>query len=354
MQLIAHAGLRAIPTGIEHGTVTAIAEGRPFEITTLRRDVETFGRRAVIAYTTEWKEDALRRDFTINALYAAVDGTLFDYFGGLADIAHKRVRFIGEARQRIREDYLRILRFFRFHAWYGRGDPDHDGIAACTEERSGLKLLSGERVQKELLLLLQATSPVAVLALMQQCGILAEFLPAQLSLSRCERLIAIEIANGFQPDPLLRLAALLPDSENDVRDIAQKLRLSNEARDRIVGAAERDARINAALTKSDAKRLIYRAGRSCFTDQLLLQWAGSGTAPDDAQWRALLGFAKQWQIAAFPVSGDDVMAFGVPEGTRVGVLLRELEQWWMDRDFGPTRDELLQRLRGILKSPPSH
>ena len=345
MRRLAGAGLRAVATGVEHGTVTAIAEGKPFEVTTLRRDVKTFGRRAVVAYTTDWKEDAVRRDFTINALYAAHDGTLFDYFGGLQDIAVRRVRFIGDARQRIREDYLRILRFFRFHAWYGRGDPDSAGMAACTEEKSGLKLLSGERVQKELLLLLQANSPAAVLRLMQASGILAEILQPDLRLARCEGVIAIEQANGLAPDPHLRLAALLPDSKSDAGEIAQKLRLSNEARDRMLAAAEKDARIIAGVSMELGRRLIYRAGPSRFIDQLLLQWGGSGAAPDDAQWRLLLALAKQWRPAELPVSGDDVMALGVPEGPRIGVLLREIEQWWMDRNFAPTRDELLEQLR---------
>lgn len=350
MQRLAKAGLRAIATGVEHGTVTAIAEGQPFEITTLRRDVETFGRRAVVAYTTKWEEDAVRRDFTINALYAGRDGTLFDYFGGLDDIAMRRVRFIGDARQRIREDYLRILRFFRFHAWYGRGDPDDDGVAACTEEKSGLKLLSGERVQKELLLLLQANSPAAVLRLMNASGILTEILEPDLCLARCEHLIAVKNVNGLTPDPLLRLAALLPDSKNDAAAMAQKLRLANEARDRLMAAAEKDERIVAGIDPSRAKRLIYRAGTPRFLDQLLLQWAASGAAPGSASWRVLLELTQAWTPQPFPISGEDVMALGVPEGPRIGVLLREAEQWWIERDFAPKRDELLEQIRRSINT----
>ena len=217
-------------------------------------------------------------------------------------------------------------------------------MAACTEEKPGLKLLSGERVQKELLLLLQANSPAAVLRLMQASGILAEILQPDLRLARCEGVIAIEQANGLTADPHLRLAALLPDSKSDAGEMAQKLRLSNEARDRLLAAAEKDARIVAGIGEL-AKRVIYRAGPSPFIDQLLLQWAGSGAAPDNAQWRLLLALAKQWRPAELPVSGDDVMALGVPEGPRIGVLLREIEQWWMDRNFAPTRDELLEQLR---------
>ncbi len=249
LQRLAASGLRSAATGIEHGTVTAIAGGRPFEVTSLRRDVESFGRRAVVAFTTDWAEDAVRRDFTINALYAGEDGTLFDYFSGLADIAARRVRFIGNGRQRIQEDYLRILRFFRFHAWYGTGDPDSDAVAACIAEKHGLKLLSGERIQKELLLLLRAADPVPVLAIMQSSGILAEILQCKLQPVRLERLIAIEDAIGTAPDAVLRLAALLPDSTDDTRRIAQVLRLSNEARDRIIAAAEKDTRIAASASQ---------------------------------------------------------------------------------------------------------
>jgi poly(A) polymerase len=303
-----------------------------------------------VAYTTDWKEDAVRRDFTINALYASQDGTLFDYLGGAQDIATRRVRFIGDPRQRIREDYLRILRFFRFHARYGRGDPDAGGIAACAEEKSGLKLLSGERVQKELLLLLQTSSPSSVLRLMQSRNILAEILLPNLQLMRCEHLIEIATANNLTADPLLRLAALLPDSKSAAGEVAQKLRLSNEARDRTIAAAEKDARITADIPRVLARRLIYRAGSSCFLDQLLLQWAASGDKADDAQWRSLFAFARDWKPPELPLSGDDIMAFGVPEGPRIGVLLREIEQWWVDHDFTPRRDELLEQLRRKLNT----
>jgi poly(A) polymerase len=342
------AGLRAIATGIEHGTVTGIADGTPYEVTSLRRDVETFGRRAVVAYTTDWTEDAARRDFTINALYAGEDGTLFDYFGGLNDIPVRRVRFIGDARQRIREDYLRILRFFRFHAQYGRGEPDRDGLAACIAEKPGLKLLSGERVQKELLLLLKAKDPVPVLRVMQENGILGEIISSGLNLPRLERLTGIEQSNDIGRDAVLRLAALLPDSAESARDTSQSLRLSNEARDRLVAAAETDEHIAAPVASARLRELMYRMGRERTRDQLLLRWANAGAPAGDSRWQAMMSVARDWQPPVFPIDGNDVMALGVPEGREIGVHLRDVEQWWIEQDFAPTRSELLERLRSVV------
>ena len=353
MRRLAAANLRAVATGIEHGTITAIADGTAFEVTSLRRDVETFGRRAVVAFTTDWKEDALRRDFTINALYATPDGTLFDYFSGLEDIAARRVRFIGDASLRIREDYLRILRFFRFHAWYGRRAPDAAGISACVAEKHGAKLLSGERVQKELLLLLRAQNPVSVLTLMQSNGILEEFLPGKLQIQRLGCLIGIERDIGAAPDALIRLAALLPGSAAQARGIAQALRLSNEARDRIVAAAEKDERISASMPPSLVKELLYRSGFERFRDQLLLNWALSCATPTDSNWRATFALMQSWKIPELPIDGNDVMALGIPEGPEIGVRLSEVEQWWIEQDFAAGRLELLEKLRDAVRKPRS-
>ena len=321
-------------------------------MTSLRRDVETFGRRAIVAFTTDWAEDAARRDFTINALYAGEDGSLFDYFGGLEDIAARRVRFIGNGRQRIREDYLRILRFFRFHAWYGRGEPDGTAVADCIAEKNGLKLLSGERVQKELMLLLGAADPVPVLAIMQRSGILREIVQCELQPDRLERLIAIGKETGKAPDAELRLAALLPDSTAKAREIAQLLRLSNDARDRLITAAEKDTRIAISAPPSRIRELIYRNGKAKFCDQLLLQWADSGSSFADPQWRAFLTLARDWNIPEFPVGGDDVMALGIPEGPEIGIRLHDAEKWWIERDFVPSRDELLRQLSNAVRKQP--
>jgi len=209
-----------VPTGVEHGTVTAIVDGKTFEVTTLRRDVATDGRRAVVAFTTDWKEDAARRDFTINTLYAAPDGEVFDYFGGIGDLVAGRVRFVGDPVTRIREDYLRILRLFRFHAWYGEGAPDADALRAAAHEVSGLAHLSGERVSREMLRLFEAEDPVPALRTMAATGVLAEIMKGDLAIARLEKLAAIDAECFFQPDPLLRLASLLPKNEQAVLQLA--------------------------------------------------------------------------------------------------------------------------------------
>jgi poly(A) polymerase len=339
------AGLGAVPTGIEHGTLTAIANGKPFEVTTLRRDVETDGRRAVIAFTTDWREDAMRRDFTMNALYAGEDGVVYDYFGGVADLQARCVRFVGDARTRIREDYLRILRLFRFHAWYGAGEFEPKGLAAAVSEKAGLKKLSGERVQKELLRLLEAKNPLPALQTMQQTGILAEVLPEVTTIARLKRLVSIQTDNNLPADSILRLSALLPDDASALRGIAGQLRLSNAVRDRLIQAADTDVRISAALGQAKARELFYRLGAQCFGDQILRQWAQSGAPPDDPSWRALLLLQQTWNPPLFPLDGNDVMALGIDEGPQIGISLRDVEAWWVEQDFAPDRAALLQRLK---------
>ena len=353
MHLLAAAGLGAVPTGIAHGTVTAVANGKPFEVTTLRRDVETFGRRAIVAFSTDWAEDAGRRDFTMNALYADEDGAVYDSVGGLRDLEARRVRFVGEPRTRIREDYLRILRLFRFHAWYGRGEIDHDAYDAAIAEKAGLKLLSGERVQNELLRLLAATDPIPALVSMERASILAEILPGSLQLVRLARLIAIKDANGREAQPVLRLAALLPDSPDTARSVASALKFSNADRDRLIDAATADARVDVTLAPKEARQLLYRLGRNCFRDQLLLRWAGSGAQPDDPSWRTLLSLSAQWRKPVFPLDGRDAMAAGFEEGPKLGETLREIEQVWIEGDFALDRPQLLERLRAQARKPKS-
>ena len=351
MRLLEAAGLGAVPTGLEHGTVTAISEGKPFEVTTLRRDVETFGRRAVVAFTGDWAEDAARRDFTMNALYADEAGTVYDTVGGVADLHARRVRFVGEARTRIREDYLRILRLFRFHAWYGRGGIDREAFDAATAEKGGLKLLSGERVQNELFRLLAAADPIPALAAMESAGILMEILPGALDVVRLAHLIAIKDVHGFPGQPVLRLAALLSDSPDTARNVASTLKLSNADRDRLVDAATADARIAAGLPPPQARGLLYRLGRQCFQDQLLLRWAASGAEPDDSGWHALLSLAEQWKKPVFPLDGRDAMAAGFEQGPKIGEVLRDLEQSWIDADFALDRTTLLERLKRAARNP---
>jgi len=343
------AGLGAVPTGIEHGTVTAVSDGKPFEVTTLRRDIETFGRHATVSFTTDWAEDAARRDFTMNALYADESGAVFDYFGGLADVAARRVRFVGDARTRIREDYLRILRLFRFHAWYGRGDIDVQALSASIAEKQGLTMLSGERVQKELLRLLEAPDPLPSLRTMSAAGILAQILTPTFNLARLQMLLAIEQATGLAYDATLRFAALLPDQPQTVRNLSGTLKVSNALRDRLVQAAEKDARVTASVSEVETRKQIYRLGEKCFRDQLLLRWAESGAAADDAAWRSKLAIVHDWRAPRFALDGNDVMSLGIEEGPEIGALLRDVETWWVEQDFAPARPALLQRLKQSAK-----
>lgn len=341
------AGLGAVPTGIAHGTITAVASGKPFEVTTLRRDVSTDGRRATVAFTDDWKEDAARRDFTMNALYASADGEIFDYFGGEKDLKAGRVRFIGDAAQRIREDYLRILRLFRFHAWYGKGDLDKQALRAAAEEKAGLAKLSGERVQKEMLKLLAADNPVPVLRAMAASGILGEILPAQSDIARLERVVAIDNDNFFPADPLLRLAAVLEGGANAV---AERFKLSNADRDRLADALSAQERIVSYLSIREVRKLLYRLGPQRFRDLVRLRWAQDPKASNGIQWRALLAMGDAWQRPIFPLTGREVMNAGVPEGPMVGRVLSEVEDWWIDADFIEDEFSLAERLKAVVQA----
>ena len=343
-------GLGAVPTGVEHGTITAISSGKPFEVTTLRRDVATDGRRAVVAFTTDWKEDAQRRDFTMNALYATADGEVVDLVGGVADLTAGRVRFVGDATRRIREDYLRILRLFRFHAWYGKGDIDADALHAAAAEKAGLVQLSGERVQKELLRLLEAENPAPVLRTMAAAGILSELLPGALSIARLERLAAIDAEAFFTPDPLLRLAALLPNDVSVVQAVAAKLKLSNAQALRLEDIAGAREKIVSYLSVKEVRKLLYRIGVEPFKDRVFLKWADDTKATNAVQWRMLLAVADAWERPRFPLSGREVMLAGVPEGPLVGKILAEVEDWWVDADFIDDEFSLAERLKAVVQA----
>jgi poly(A) polymerase len=341
-------GIRTIETGLDHGTVTALAGTHAFEITSLRRDVETDGRHAKVAFTDDWALDAARRDFTINALYASADGEIFDYATGVEDLIAGKVRFIGDARTRIAEDYLRVLRLFRFHAWYGRGEIDEDGLRAAADAKDKLKTLSAERIAKELWRLLEADHPGPVLRVMAATGILPELLPGALQVLRLERLVALDAENGFPRDPVLRLAALLSDSEEVARAAASRLRLSNVDRARLEQALGGD-RIAARLSAQEARRLLYRLGEACFRDKLLLQWAGEPAKSPAGAWRMLLDMADSWQRPRFPLSGRDVMLAGVPEGPEVGRVLAALQDWWVQGDFAADESALRDRLKEMTR-----
>lgn len=344
--LAERAGLKTVPTGIDHGTVTVVAEGKPFEVTTLRRDVETFGRHAKVAYTTSWEEDARRRDFTLNALYADRDGTVFDPIGGYGDLQAGRVRFIGDAEARIEEDYLRILRFFRFHAYYGKGAMDEEGLHAAVKLRAGLAQLSAERVAGELRRILVAPGAAGAVEALFDHGLLTEVLGGVPRLLRFERLAVIEEANGLAPSAALRLAALAVFVDEDAARLAERLRLSNA--EQAVFALGTLGVDKAFPGEEAAKALLYRLGPDAYRSRLLLAWADSGAPPDDASWRNALALPERWQAPAFPVGGSDVMALGEIKGPDIGELLKRLERDWIASGFALDRDQLLAKASALI------
>lgn len=338
MEALKRAGLRAVPTGIEHGTVTAVANGTPYEVTTLRRDVETDGRRAVVAFTDDWAEDAARRDFRLNALYCDRAGTVFDPTGGgIDDALAGRVVFVGDAETRIREDYLRILRFFRFFAWYGRGEPDGTALDACARLKEGIARLSAERVGRELLKLLGAPDPRAAVRLMDETGVLREALPFALGRLRFERIA--------EADALLRLSALLPDDTAAVLKVAERLRLSRVERDRLCAAVPDDVPVSLDLTDAEARVAIYRLGAAVFSDRI--RKLAAAWPEDEKRAPALLDLSLRWTRPTFPLGGADVAALGVPHGPETGELLRAVESWWTSRDFPDSG--LLEQLADLAR-----
>ena len=334
--------IKVVETGLDHGTVTAIAGTHAFEVTSLRRDVETDGRHAKVAFTDDWAEDAARRDFTINALYATADGEIFDYATGVEDLIAGRVRFMGDARARIAEDYLRVLRLFRFHAWYGKGEIDAEGLRAAAEAKDKLQTLSAERIAKELLRLLEAVHPTPVLRVMAATGILSLLLPGALQLARLEKLAQLEGENLVVGDAVLRLAALLPDGDSSAQAAAGALRLSNAVRDRLEQALGGE-KIGVQISAQEARQRLYRIGAASFKDKVMLQWA---SAPQGAgAWRMLLEMADNWQRPRFALTGRDVMQAGIAQGPDVGRLLAQVEDWWVEGDFAASESALRDRLK---------
>jgi len=342
------AGLTAIATGIAHGTVTVIADRVPYEVTTLRRDVETHGRHATVAFTDDWAADAGRRDFTINALYCSADGELFDPLGGVPDIEARRVRFIGEARERIREDYLRILRFFRLSAEYADGAPDAAALAACVLERDGLARLSAERVRQELLRLLIAPRGPELVRVMLHYGLLPTVLASAPRPTLLERLAALETALAAQPDAIARLAALAIEVPEDADRLGDRLRLANDERARLAQMAVYTPNISPSAPESAARSYLYAAGANAYRDRVLIAWARSTASADSQAWRARLALPERWHPPRLPVGGADVMALGVPAGPRVGELLRALEAWWIAGDFAADELALRTKLKELL------
>ena len=327
------AGFKAVPTGVAHGTVTVAAAGQPFEVTTLREDVETFGRHATVAFGRDWKRDAERRDFTMNALSVTRDGTIYDYVGGLGDIEARRVRFIGDAAKRIAEDYLRILRFFRFHAAYGEGAPDPTGLAACIEARAGLEQLSRERVHMEMLKLLVAKHAVPTLALMTETGLLEQVLGGVPLLASYANMIKLEAALALAPDPVRRLGALSVSVVEDAERLRERLRLANAEYERLASMADGWWQISATWSEHDGRMLLYRLGPERFTDRVLLAWTRAREGAADQSWHRLATLPARWDAPAFPLKAADFIARGVPKGPRLGAALRAAEEAWIAAEF---------------------
>ncbi|PZO82187.1 MAG: CCA tRNA nucleotidyltransferase [Mesorhizobium amorphae] len=343
------AGFKAVPTGIAHGTITVVADGRPFEVTTLRADAETDGRHAVVRFGRDWKEDAERRDLTINALYCDGAGEVLDLVGGLPDIASRTVRFIGDPDARIREDYLRILRFFRFFATYGRGRPDAEGLKACARLKEGLDRLSAERVWSELRKLLAAPDPSRALLWMRQSGVLTRILPEseKWGIDAVHGLVETGAGLGWTPDPMLRLEAIVPPDPARMEGLARRLKFSKaetaRLRDWAMASPPKRDMTDAAL-RAD----LYRNGAWGVTDRLCLALAAARGRSAEADGLAettafarMLAVAEKWEKPQLPVTGKDLAAKGFAPGPDLGRELKRLEEAWVASDFRLSRDELL-------------
>jgi poly(A) polymerase len=344
IDLLQKSGIKVVPTGLVHGTVTAVVPPRHFEITTLRRDVETFGRRARVAFDADWAADAARRDFTINAIFLSPDGTIDDPVGGLPDLRARRVRFVGDPATRIAEDVLRLLRYYRFEARFGAGAGDPQARAACREAAHLLPTLSAERVAQEFVRLLETTDPTAALRMMQEDDVLAVVVPEARRLDRLQRLIEIEP----EIDPLRRISALIDVGGNGAVALAERLRFSNAWRDRLQGLAwpwplEPQGDIRAQ------RRVLYRLGAERFRDIALLLAADGAVSA--AHMDELFALAGNWTPPRFPLAGRDVVALGIPPGERVGQLVDAVRVWWEAGDFIADRPACLAYLQTLVNSP---
>ncbi len=355
MKLLEDAEIRVLPTGIDHGTVTAVLEAMRFEITTLRVDVETDGRHARVAFTNDWMADAARRDFTINALSCSVEGDVYDYFGGLDDLGRGRVRFIGRPEERIAEDALRLLRFFRFFAWYGKPPADKLSLEACRVAARKLEILSGERVRAETFRTLMAEEPASVFNLMRGLGVLEPFLPeagdvAELRIMSWLDTRAIRV-ESVRPDPVRRLAALLDTDAVGAEAAGRRLKLSNHDQSRLVGMASGTWRPTPETEEKALFRQLRQAGAEAFRDGLLLAWAEelavseSRSSARTARWMELLALVDEWRAPEFPLRGRDVLDLGIAAGPEVGRALKAAEDWWEGKGYAPDRDACLAWLK---------
>ena len=333
------ATLKTVATGIEHGTVTVIGDSNGFEVTTLRSDIETDGRRATVAFTDDWAADAARRDFTLNALYCSADGQVFDPVGGLDDLNIRLIRFVGDPEARIQEDYLRILRFFRFVSQYGREEVDTDGLAACKRLQDGLKQLSRERIGQETCKLLCGRRAGEVVVLMNAAGINRTLFGVDMDAELLVSVIARARSLGQTPDYTTLLAAALPLSGDEQ---AAQLRLSN-AQTRLLNEVQATLPPSPLLRDNERKVVLYQTGSDTWKRAVLLAWARDGE-PGDGDWARLYKLPDEWDMPVFPVTGSDLLASGFEPGPQVGEMLKALEDWWTAGGFVASREELLARL----------
>jgi poly(A) polymerase len=350
------AGIKSVPTGIEHGTVTLVIDAHPFEVTTLREDTETFGRKAKVAFGRDWVRDAERRDFTINGMSVDAGGLVHDHVGGLQDIAARRVRFIGRPAMRIAEDYLRILRFFRIHAAYGAGPPDRAGYLACISARAGLESLSAERIRVETLKLMVANGAVGAVSAMAEGGLLLPIFGGIAYTGPFAALISIERALGLPVDPVRRLGALAVAVTEDARRVALRLRLTNAETKALDSMGHRWWRL-AGMDATTARRRLYRLGQAAYRDRLMLAWARSGDASDAASWRELATLPARWSAPKFPLKAADFIARGIAQGPELGQVLALAEDAWLAAEFpldqlalDAIADQTVARLTGEPRS----
>jgi poly(A) polymerase len=336
------AGIKSVPTGIEHGTVTLVADAQPFEVTTLRRDTETFGRKAKVAFGRDWVADAQRRDFTINGLSVDADGVVHDHVGGLDDIAARRVRFIGDPNQRIAEDYLRILRFFRFHAAHGAGEPDRAGYLACIGGRAGLATLSAERMRMEMLKLMIAEGAIGAVTAMEDGGLLLPIFGGVAYIGPFAAMVSVERQLGLPPNAVRRLGALAVAVTEDAKRLATRLRLTNAETRTLDSMGHRWWRL-AGMDEATARRRLYRLGEERYRDRLMLAWARAGADADTASWRALAALPERWRAPKFPLKAADFIARGIAEGPGLGQVLALAEDAWLAADF-PLAKSALQAI----------